>query len=164
MTIQGRIDVCFSRSAAGNFASGLCWLMSGPCRRRVGFPSWSRTGWHGVPEDTSREWTLPYNMNPAISIELEPGIIMLLEEAFDMMPPTTLSSQYKSPKLKITTWATTITIVKFIGAEELHPILGGEEREPEQIKNLWINLKTAGKPEAFMKPYIQAEDVINKFE
>ena len=50
---------------------------------------------------------------------------MLLEEAFDMMPPTTLSSQYKSPKLKITTWATTITIVKFIGAEELHPILGG---------------------------------------
>ncbi|PMD31459.1 hypothetical protein L207DRAFT_610839 [Hyaloscypha variabilis F] len=30
------------------FATGLCWKLKGPSKRRLGFPSWSWTGWYGV--------------------------------------------------------------------------------------------------------------------
>lgn len=30
------------------FIKGLCWRLQQPARRRLGFPSWSWTGWHGV--------------------------------------------------------------------------------------------------------------------
>ena len=30
------------------FATGLCWQLKDPSRRRLGFPSWSWIGWHGV--------------------------------------------------------------------------------------------------------------------
>jgi hypothetical protein len=30
------------------FATGLCWMPKAPSKRRLGFPSWSWTGWHGV--------------------------------------------------------------------------------------------------------------------
>lgn len=183
------------RSIDGNFAAGLCWTTPWKryitCRRQIGFPSWSWTGWsidfsqaemerRDFPykmqpvNETSREYDFPYEMDPVISLNLKSGRRAKLSELTGNLKPERLDLY--SPVITIEAWATRLPIKRFEHGQ-LFPVPGHwhEFRHRDQsrdhareillpINHLWAEIETKDGRKAYVIPQFESVQVYHYFE
>lgn len=111
-------------SREGQFLTGLGWKLSQPAQRRVGFPSWSWTGWYGavLPRDDYEGYIRnTHDLELSFALPSSPDSHVDLKTILNMYHRRTLAPSYL-PQLTITglTVAVTITykVKTWIGEED----------------------------------------------
>jgi Heterokaryon incompatibility protein (HET) len=99
---------------AWGFVAGLGWTLSEPSTRRLGFPSWSWTGWAGsvqwgIDHNSLREITIDPDIK--LSIELRDGRVLdwdTYQQSYDDLN----SSLYLTHYIRISAWTTPIRLLR----------------------------------------------------
>ncbi|CZR67558.1 uncharacterized protein PAC_17457 [Phialocephala subalpina] len=96
------------------FFSGLCWTSERPSLRRVGFPSWSWTGWNAPVEWGFGNYRWPYirvDNNVEVGVELADGRILDLE-VFYRLQDTPKSALVSTNFIHISAWTSPLRILR----------------------------------------------------